>query len=313
MLAQREVLDCTTVQIWASELLDGALPAIQVDAIHQHYQRCASCARFYQSLREQLVAHRWAEDHVFDLDALQICEPGDIPDYSALAHRLRSADLETIGGLLYQILKAEFVYDYGDDIEVTEAPILDPRAERKRGIDMVEALRDWHDADEVNGVDLVAVERRFEPASLHQDRLGALIEGMTVVEQTVPHLRFHGQYYQALAYYKLGQVPQALALFEGIAAQADPALARQAEVTLVSVPVELGDPASSVEPLRAALRGDAFDPIIWFNLAKAHFLSAGTMTPEAHTALDEARALDADFVERQLRRPSERGMRTKEG
>jgi hypothetical protein len=309
MLAVHSTLDCATVQAWASALLDGELPALQVDAIHEHYRGCTGCARFYQSLREQLVLHRWAEDQVFDLDALEVCDPKDIPDYAALAFRLRSADLETVGRLLYEILKAEFVYDYGDNIEVSEAPIADPRAERQRGVDLVEELRDWHDADEVGGVDLVDVERRLQPAGLEQDRLGELIEGMRVVERSVPALLHHAQYYQALAHYKVARLDDAIALFAQIAAQAGPALARQAEVTLVSVPVESDDPAASIEPIKAALRGDAFDALLWFNLAKAHFLVAGRqMTPAVQAALDEARARDSELVARQLKRPSERGM-----
>lgn len=310
MTTRLEALDCGTVQAWASALLDGELPATQVDAIHAHFRGCSACARFYQGLREQLVLHRWTDDAVFELEAADACFPDDIPDYTTLALQLRAADLGAAGRLLYEILKAEFLFDYGDDIEVTEEPIADPRAERQRGMDMVEELRDWHDADEVDGVDLVDVGRRLRPPTFDQNRLDALLQGMGVVATTAPALVHHAHYYQALAHYKAGRIGEAEALFGKIAAEAEAGLARQAEVTLVSLPVETADPAQAIEPLRRALRGDGFDALLWFNLAKAHFLAGGrTMSADVRAALDEARSLDPDLVERQLERPSERGMR----
>jgi hypothetical protein len=85
-----------------------------------------------------------------------------------------SADL---GRLLYEMLKAEFLYDYGENVEPADEPIADPTAEReRRGGELVEELRDWVDGVEVAGVDLREVARRFRPAdSVDMDRLASLI------------------------------------------------------------------------------------------------------------------------------------------
>ncbi|MCB9524322.1 MAG: zf-HC2 domain-containing protein [Myxococcales bacterium] len=304
-------VDCHSVEAQMSALLDGALPAVEAEAVNRHFQQCPACARFYQSLREQLVLHRWGADDVFELDDVDECRPGDIPDYGALAARLRAADLEQLGRLLYEILKAEFVYDYGDDLEVSEAPIADPRLERLRGADMAEELRDWHDADELDGVDLRDVQARLaRPEAVH-DRLDALIRGMAIVGQAAPGLRYHARYYQALGHYKAGRFDEAQAAFDLIAADASPGLARLAEVSSASLPVERGEGVAEALPrLESALRGDALDALVWFNLAKGRFLAAGARaTPAARAALASARALDAGLVERQLSRPSERALR----
>ncbi len=305
-------LTCDAVEAQLSALLDGALSGVAAEAVNAHFRRCTACARFYQSLREQLILHRWAADEVFDLDEFDDCRPGDIPDYGALADRLRVADLEQLGRLLYEILKAEFVHDYGDDLEVSQAPITDPSRERRRGADLVDELRDWHDADEVDGIDLREVKADLAPQSAGaDDRLAALIRGMQVVQRAAPPLRFQALYYQALGHYKAGRLTQAEAAFAEIAAQGAPALARLAEVSLASLPVEVGHRVAEALPkLEAALRGDALDALVWFNLAKGRFLAAGAaVTPEVARALAEARQRDPQLVARQLSRASERALR----
>jgi tetratricopeptide (TPR) repeat protein len=302
--------DCGRVEMQLHRLLDGDLPAVQADEVNAHFRTCPRCARFYASLRQNLVLHRWADDPEFDLDNVAACLPGDIPDYHALADRLREADFSQLGGVLYEILKAEFLFDYGDDLEVSEAPIVDPVHERARGVDLVEGLRDWHDADEVDGVDLLALEARLRPAE-ETDRLSALVRGMEAVKGLDPARAHHATYYQGLAHYKAGRLGAAEAAFGEVARSGPKGLARQAQVTLASLPVESGDdPGRAVPLLEAALAGDGLDAMVYFNLAKAHFLLAQQqMDVAALTALAEARRRDPELVARQLARPSEAGMR----
>lgn len=310
MNAQTAPMDCEQVADDLLALLDGELDGLRVEAVHGHFRACARCARFYQSLRAQLVVHRWSHDEVFDLDQAD-CQPEDVPDYGALAARLRDADLAQLGRLLYEILKAEFLYDYGDGVEAEEAPIADPRAERARGADLVEELRDWHDADEVDGVDLRDVARRLRPADYHQDRLDALIEGMNVVGRAAPALLHAATHYQGLAHVKAGRRAEAEAAFRAIVADGPDHLRRLARICLATLPVLLDDrPAEAIPALAACVEGDTFDALVLYNLAKAHYLAAGRrLDEEGRGCLERARQLAPELVDRQLARPSERGFR----
>ncbi len=299
-------MDCEDVQGDLFLLLDGALDALSAEAVNGHFRGCEGCTRFYQSLREQLVLHRWTSE-AFELDE-QDCAPEDIPDYELLAARLRGADLEQLGHLLYEILKAEFIFDYGDGLQAAEEPIDDPRAERRRGADMVEELRDWHDADRVEGVDLRGVAERMEPPTVDTDRLGALIEGMGQVAQMAPALGEPARFYQAIAHVKAGREAEATALLQPLAAEQGP-LARPASICLATLPVLLGGRAAeSVVALEVCLE-EGEDAVLRFNLAKAMFLRDGALTPAARAHLERALALDAAFVRRELSRPSERALR----
>ncbi|MCA9538532.1 MAG: zf-HC2 domain-containing protein [Myxococcales bacterium] len=307
----RGSLDCQQVSTDMVSLLDGELGTLRAAEINAHFATCAACARFYQSLRTQLVLHQWDGDEVFDLDDAEQCRPDDIPAYDDLAERLRLADLETIGRMLYEILKAEFLYDYGDGIRAASEPIADPRAERRRGADLVEELRDWHDADRVEGIDLADVARRLRPPTVDDDRLSQLIAGMAVVGETVPALRAPATYYQALAHVKAGREPEAAARFQAIVDLGPSPLVRPARIALATLPALLGGrPDESIPALQACLAGDASDVIVLYNLAKAHFIKAGgRLSGEGRRYLEAARAQDARLIERQLSLPSERPLR----
>lgn len=304
-------LTCAHVADDVMQLLDGELDAIRVAQISAHFRACAACARFYQSLREQLVLHEWAEDEAFDLDEAEDCLPEDIPDYDGLAERLRGADLDGLGRVLYEILKAEFLFDYGDGIAAAEEPIDDPRAERRRGADMVDELRDWHDADEVDGVDLVEIARRLHPPSVDDDRLDQLVAGMAAVALLNPGMALPATYYQALAHVKAGREARAAERLRTILAAGPSPLERATRIALATLPALLGGrPDESIPALEACLVGDAHDPIVHYNLAKAHFIRAGgRLDADGLQHLEAARAADPELVERQIGLPSERPLR----
>lgn len=304
-------LTCAHVSTDVMQLLDGELDAIRVAQISAHFQQCDTCSRFYQSLREQLVLHEWSADEAFDLDEAEHCLPDDIPDYDGLVERLRDADLDGLGRVLYEILKAEFLFDYGDGIAAAEEPIDDPRAERRRGADMVDELRDWHDADEIGGVDLVEIARRLRPPDVDDDRLDQLVAGMGAVAQLNPAMALPATYYQALAHVKSGREAAATERLRTILAAGPTPLARAARIALATLPALLGGrPQESIPALEACLVGDAHDPIVHYNLAKAHFIRAGgRLDPEGLRHLEAARAADPALVQRQIGLPSERPLR----
>ncbi len=304
-------LTCAHVTDDVLQLLDGELDAIRVAQISAHFRTCPACARFYQSLREQLVLHEWAEDEAFDLDEAEDCLPEDIPDYQGLAERLRGADLDGLGKVLYEILKAEFLFDYGDGIAAAEEPIDDPRAERRRGADMVDELRDWHDADEVGGVDLVEIARRMHPPAIDDDRLDQLVAGMGAVADLNPSMALPATYYQALAHVKAGREAAAAERLQAVLAAGPSPLARAARIALATLPALLGGrPHESIPALEACLEGDAHDPIVHYNLAKAHFIRAGgRLDAEGLKHLEAAQAANPDLVQRQIGLPSERPLR----
>jgi len=293
------------------QLLDGELDAIRVAQISAHFQTCSACARFYQSLREQLVMHEWAEDEAFDLDEAEDCLPEDIPDYAGLAERLRDADLDGLGRVLYEILKAEFLFDYGDGIAAAEEPIDDPRAERRRGADLVDELREWHDADEVGGVDLVEIARRLHPPTFDDDRLDQLVAGMAAVALLNPSMALPATYYQALAHVKAGREVAATERLKVVLAAGPTPLSRAARIAVATLPALLGGrPQESIRALEGCLEGDAHDPIVHYNLAKAHFIRAGgRLDADGLRHLEAARAASPELVDRQISLPSERPLR----
>lgn len=304
-------LSCHHVTADVIRLLDGELDAIRVAEISAHFRVCDACARFYQSLREQLVLHRWADDAAFDLDEAEDCLPDDIPDYDGLAERLRGADLGDLGRVLYEILKAEFLFDYGDGIAVAEEPIDDPRAERRRGADMVDELRDWHDADEVDGIDLVEIARRLHPPAVDDDRLDQLVAGMAVVARLSPPHALAATYYQALAHVKAGREAPAAERLRAVLAAGPSPLERAARIALATLPALLGGrPRESIPELEACLIGDEHDPVVHYNLAKAYFIQAGGRLDAAGCRhLEAARARNPALIDRQLGLPSERPLR----
>jgi hypothetical protein len=302
---------CEEVEADVIALLDGALDALRADAVHGHFRACPACARFYQSLRSQLVLHRWAHEAAFDLDDAEGCRPADVPDFDALSRRLRGADLATLGALLYEVLKAEFLYDYGDDVEVDEEPIFDPAAERRRASGIVGEMRDWYDADEVEGVDLGDLARRLETPSVDRDRLAELVEGMAAVARLAPGLAAKAAFYQGLAFVKAGDEARAADRFDEVARRGAPELARSARICRATLPAIVGGrPAEAIPALEACLEGDAADAVVHFNLCQAHFEAAGQRPTEAvrHHA-DAARALNPALVEHQLALPRQRALR----
>lgn len=308
---QAPSLSCREISDDMIRLLDGELDAIRVAEISAHFRHCDACARFYQSLREQLVLHQWADDEAFDLDEAEAAGAGEAPVYDGLAERLRGADLADLGRVLYEILKAEFLFDYGDGIEVAEEPIDDPRAERARGSDMVEEIRDWHDADEVGGVDLAEIARRMRPPGVDDDRLDQLVAGMQVVAALAPGLGLAATYYQGLAHVKAGREGAAAERMGRIVAAGPSPLLRASRIALATLPALLGGrPDESIPALEACLVGDAHDPIVRYNLAKAHFIRAGgRLDDEGRAHLRRAWRENRALVERQLGLPSERPLR----
>ncbi len=307
---QTPALSCAEISDDMIRLLDGELDAIRVAEISTHFRACDGCAGFYASLREQLVLHQWADDEAFDLDEAE-GYADEIPDYDGLAERLRAADLHDLGRALYEILKAEFLFDYGDGIAVDEEPIDDPRAERARGSDLVEEIRDWHDADEVDGVDLVEIARRMRPPSVDDDRLDQLVAGMAAVAELAPSLALAATYYQGLAHVKAGREAAAAERMAHIVEAGPSPLLRASRIALATLPALLGGrPDESIPALEACLIGDAHDPIVRYNLAKAHFIRAGgQLDVIGRGHLEQAWQENTALVERQLGLPSERPLR----
>lgn len=299
-------LDCARIEADSILLLDGGLDALRLAEVHAHFAACPRCAGFFGDLRRILVEEASTEPggatRAFSLPST---------DFGALAARIEGADLRRIGHLLYEVLKAEFLYDYGDNVEPADEPISDPGAERVRGAALVEELRDWVDGDEVGGVDLREVARRFRPPTVDIDRLGALIDGMQAVSRFDPALAAKAAYYVGLAHIKARRAGEATRVLEPLAKGADPVLGRLARITLAVVPGMLGGaPAESVVRLSACLEGDGFDGLVRFNLAQACFEAAGGVLDAATLAhLDAARSLAAELVDRQLQTPSARALR----
>lgn len=301
-------MDCARIADDLVRLLDNALDGLRVEAVNGHFRECAGCAAFYQSLREQMVLHQWAAGDAFEYDGEVLA--GDLPDYDALTARVNDADLGTLGRLLFEILKAEFLYDYGDGLEAAEAPIADPRAERHRGADIVEELRDWHDADEVGGVDLLDVAERMRPPGFADDRLDSLIRGMDAVAHLSPALDLPARFYQAIAHVKAGREPEASALLDRVVAEGPPQLAWPARVCLATLPVLLGGrPQDSIDALESCLAVREADAVVHYNLAKALLVRDHALGEAGRAHLSRARTLDGAFVARQLDRPSERALR----
>lgn len=302
------LMTCEAVSEALLGLLDGTLTAWEVDAVHLHLADCARCSRYYTSLREQLVLHRWAADDPFSFDDDDACLPEDIPDFAALTARLNSAELGELGRALYEVVKAEFLDTYGDGLAAREAPIADPRAERLRGAEMVDELRDWHDADSVDGVDLADVAQQLDQRDA--DRFAALHRGMRAVIELSPPLAHAARYYQAIAFVKASQPDPAEALLGRIVADDPPGLARIAGIVLATLPVLLrDDPKASIIALQACLLGDATDAMVLFNLANALLQRDGAATPAVRDAIDRARLIDPHMVDTQLASPGEQALR----
>lgn len=299
-------LDCARIEADSILLLDGGLDALRIAEVHGHFATCMRCARFFGDLRRILV-----EEVTTDRDGEAPAFSFPSTDFGALAARIEGADLRRIGRLLYEVLKAEFLYDYGENVEPADEPIADPTAERERGAALVEELRDWVDGDEVEGVDLREVARRFRPPSVDMDRLASLIDGMQAVGRFDPELSTKAAYYVGLAHIKARRAREASFVLEPLAAGTDPVLGRLARITLAVIPGMLeGAPAASVLRLTACLEGDGFDGLVRFNLAQACFEAAGGRIDAATIVhLDAARALAPDLVERQLLTPSARSLR----
>jgi hypothetical protein len=290
-------------------MLDGALAGWRAEAVNAHLEACARCARFYASLREQLVLHRWA-DEAFSFDDAEACLPEDLPDFARLSARLQSADLAQLGQVLYAILKAEFLHDYGDGLAAQQAPIADPRAERRRGAELVDELRDWHDADRVDGVDLRDVKRRMAPPRAGADRLDLLIQGMASVARMAPELAHPARYYQAMAHVKAARSREATVLLSEVVAGGPPPLVRIARICLATLPALLeGRPGDSLPALEACLEGDRMDAIVLYNLAKSQYLLDGRVGDSVRDWLTRAQAVDAQVVARQLALASEQDLR----
>jgi tetratricopeptide (TPR) repeat protein len=301
-------MTCETVADAMMGLLDGTLAAWEADAVHAHLAGCPRCARYFASLREQLVLHRWAADDPFSFDDDDACLPEDVPDFAALTARLNAAELKDLGRALYEVVKAEFLDTYGDGLAAREAPISDPHAERARGSEMVDELRDWHDADSVDGIDLRDVAQQLGTGSA--DRLAALHRGMDTVIELAPPLAHAARYYQAIAYIKAGRPDPAEGLLAQVVDAGPPALARIARICLATLPALLRDaPDESIEALEACLVGDPSDAMVLYNLAKAHLLRDGTVTAAVTDAIARARVLDARMVDAQLASPSEHALR----
>lgn len=301
------LVSCETVAHDLMHLLDGELSAWQSDAVHLHLAECERCSRFYASLREQIVLHRWATDDPFAFDDDEAL-PEDIPDFVALTARLNAAELGDLGRALYEVLKAEFLDTYGDGLAAREAPIADPSAGRARGAELVEELRDWHDADSVDGVDLADVARQL--GDRDADRLAALHRGMNTVIELAPPLAHAARYYQAIAFVKAGQADPAEGLLEKIIADGPAPLARIARICLATLPALLrGEPEASIQALEACLIGDPSDAVVLFNLAKAHLMRDGSATAAVRSTIARARALDARVVEAALGSPGEAALR----
>lgn len=299
-------LDCARIEADSILLLDGGLDALRVDAVNAHFAACPNCAAFFRDLRRLLVAEAGGSGEV-DFSTV-----GFTPtNFGALAARLEDADLRALGHLLYEVLKAEFLYDYGDNVEPADEPIDDPLAERRRGAELVEELRDWVDGSEVEGVDLREVARHFAGPTIDTDRLDALIVGMQAVRRYDPPLAAKADYYIGLAHIKARRADEAVAVLEPLRRGADAALARLAQITLAVIPGMLrAAPAASVAALRGCLVGDAFDGLVHFNLAQACFEAAGErVDAEVLDHVGQARVLAPGLVERQLSVPSARRLR----
>ena len=299
-------LDCARIEADSILLLDGGLDVLRVEAVNAHFATCSSCAAFFRDLRRLLV------DEAGGAGEVDFSGAGFTPtNFGALAARLEGADLRRLGRLLYEVLKAEFLYDYGDNVEPADEPIDDPLAERRRGAELVEELRDWEDGTEVEGVDLRAVARHFVRPPVDTDRLDALILGMRAVRSYDPPLAAKADYYIGLAHIKARRADEAVAALEPLRRGADAALARLAQITLAVIRGMLqGAPAASVAALRSCLVGDAFDGVVHFNLAQACFEAAGErVDAEVLEQVVSARRLAPGLVERQLSVSSARRFR----
>jgi hypothetical protein len=303
------VTDCDRAQGDLVALLDGEIGALEAATVRAHLSGCAACSQLYELLRSQILSHAWASEAEFDLDDADVERLGaDEPDgYGALRDRLRGADVGALGTLLYEILKAEFLHDYGDNVEAEEAPIADPAGERGRGSEMVAEMRDWYDRDDVDGVDLGEVARRLGPGAATARRLDVFIEGMEAVSRLSPGRADAAAYYQALAHIKARRADEAEALLRRVTEGPSPVLARYARISLAGIAILLReDPGAAIPVLERCLGGDAIDAIVEFNLAKAFFLEAGRVADDrVRIHLERARVIDGGMVARQLARADE--------
>jgi hypothetical protein len=105
-------LDCARIEADSILLLDGGLDALRIAEVHGHFATCMRCARFFGDLRRILV-----EEVTTDRDGEAPAFSFPSTDFGALAARIEGADLRRIGRLLYEVLKAEFLYDYGENVE----------------------------------------------------------------------------------------------------------------------------------------------------------------------------------------------------
>lgn len=298
--------ECRHIEADLILLLDGGLDVLRVEEVNRHFAGCRRCTAFYEGLRSALVDDAPAE---FDAAFGGLSFPRT--DFDALSSRIETADLKALGRLLYEVLKAEFLFDYGDNVAVDEEPIADPIAERLRGVALVEDLRDWVDGNVVDGVDLREVARELAPPPVDHDRLDRLIAGMRAVGRYDPALSPKASHYIALAHIKARRAEPALHELAGLVSGPDPVLAGIASILRATIPGMLqGRPAESVAALGQCFRGDGFDGVVHFNLAQAHFEAAGErVTPEVRSHIDAARAMMPDAVDRQLATRSMRKLR----
>lgn len=298
-------LDCAQVCADLSAFLDGELGTLKVEAAHAHFEACPACTATYDALREQLVRFEWeGVGFVFDPPA-----PEAVPGLEALQSRLSDADLGQLGRTLYEILKAQFLHLYGEGLEPDVAPVGDVEAHREQGTTLVEALRDWHDDDQIHDVELSEVQAHMRRPDFETDPVRLFIDGMAEVGKMVPELGNAAVYWQAIAHVKAGRQAAATALFETLADLKDDALARSARVCLATLPVLFGTLSGAVEGLERCLAEDPDDAIVLFNLAKAHYLSGSDWEGAGRAAMGRALRIAPEMVRRQLARPSERSLR----
>lgn len=303
---------CARIEADLILLLEGALDALRAEEVNAHLATCRRCAALIRDLRRVLVDIAPKED---DRGVPNVGAFSARSDFGPLADRMERADLGALGRLLYEILKAEFLYDYGDNVEAEAEPIADPAAERARGAALVEDLRDWVDGDRLGEVDLREVAREIGPRAERLDepepRLDRLIAGMRAVARYDAALTEKARHYVALAHIKARRPEAALAELDALIAGRDAGLARIASIARAVVPGMLqADPQASVAALEACLCGDPFDGIVHFNLVQAHFEAAGERLTDAALAhWAAARAAIPELVERQLAAPSLKRLR----
>ena len=306
-----EGVDCARIEADLILLLDGGLDRLRGQPVNAHLQSCTACADFFRRLRGRLVEgfSELPDSGPEDWPKASPLEPS--PVFTRLAARMRRAELAELGKLLYEILKAEFLYDYGDGVEAASDPIDDPAGERRRAAAMVNELREWVDDDRIDGVDLRAIGRHFSLPVVDCGRLDELIGGMSAVARLNPMESDNAAYYRALAHIKARRPGEAELELLPLCQSDHGRLGRYATITLATLPALLLDrPLESIPRLEACLIGDDLDALVHFNLAKAHFLAADELcTASTYHHLSAARSAAPELVESQIGRASERGLR----